>query len=68
VKFPRATRQPNLPQHAQHHLATALDQAEDRRLVLFQRVAARRACQLAAPSEPPLLATSAGWPLCPATT
>ncbi len=55
-------------QHAQHDLPAALDQAEDRRLVLFQRAAARRACQLAAPSKPPLLATAAGWPLCPATT
>ncbi len=55
-------------QHAQHDLATALDQAEDRRLVLLQRAAARRACQPAAPSEPPLLATSSGCPLCPATT
>ncbi len=55
-------------QHAQHHLAAALDQAEDGRLVLLQRAAARRACQPAPPSEPPLLATAAGWPLCPATT
>ena len=55
-------------QHAQHHLAAALDQAEDRWLVLLQRAATRRACQPAAPSEPPLLATAAGWPLCPATT
>jgi len=55
-------------QHAQHHLAAALDQAEDGRLVLRQRAAARRACQLATASEPPLLATAAGCPLCPATT
>jgi len=55
-------------QHVQHDLATALDQAKDRWLVLLQRAAARRACQPAAPSEPPLLATAAGWPLCPATT
>jgi len=55
-------------QHAQHDLSAALDQAEDRRLVLLQRAAARRACQPAAPSEPPLLATSSGCPLCPATT
>ena len=58
----------HIGQHAQHHLAAALDQAEDRRLVLFQRAAARRACQLAAAPEPPLLATSSGCPLCPATT
>jgi len=55
-------------QHMQDHLAPTLDQAEDGRLVLFQRAAAQRACQLAAPSEPPLLATAAGWPLCPAAT
>jgi len=55
-------------QHAQHDLATALDQAEDRWLVLLQRAASRRTCQPAAPSEPPLLATSSGCPLCPATT
>jgi len=55
-------------QHVQHDLAATLDQAENRRFVLFQRAAARRPCQLAAPSKPPLLATAAGWPLCPATT
>ena len=55
-------------QHAQDHLPAALDQAEDGRLVLRQRAAARRARQPAAASEPPLLATAAGWPLCPATT
>jgi len=55
-------------QHAQHDLSAALDQAEDGRLALLQRAAARRACQPAAPSEPPLLATSSGCPLCPATT
>jgi len=55
-------------QHAQHHLAAALDQAEDGRLVLLQRAASRRARQPTAPSRPPLLATAAGWPLCPATT
>ncbi len=55
-------------QHAQHDLSTALDQAEDRRLVLRQRAASRRACQFATAPEPPLLATSSGWPLCSATT
>ncbi len=55
-------------QHMQDYLAAALDQAKDRWLVLLQRAATRRACQLAAPPEPPLLATAAGWPLCPATT
>jgi len=55
-------------QHTQHDLSAALDQAEDGRLVLVQRAASRRAGQLAAAPEPPLLATVAGWPLCPATT
>src|SRR5215210_6487286 len=55
-------------QHVQDHLATSLDQAEDGRLVLLRRASARRACQPTTASEPPLLATAAGWPLCPATT
>ena len=55
-------------QHVQNHLASTLDQAKDRRLVLRQRAASRRACQLATAPEPPPLATAAGWPLCPATT
>jgi hypothetical protein len=58
----------HIGQHAQHHLAAALDQAEDGGLVLLQRAAARRARQSAAAAAPPLLATAAGWPLCPATT
>src|SRR5215217_2145620 len=55
-------------QPAQDHLTTALDQAEDRGLVLFQRAPTRYAPQLAAPPRAPLLATAAGWPLWPATT
>src|SRR3954462_9523695 len=55
-------------QHAQDNRATALDQAEDGRLVFLQRTAARCAGQPATASDPPLLATAAGWPLCPATT
>ena len=54
--------------HAQHHLAATLDQAEDGRLVRLQRAASRRACQPATPPDPPLLATSFGCPLRPATT
>src|SRR3954453_23271395 len=54
-------------QHAQPPLPAALDQTEDRRLVLRQRAASRRSRQPAAASEPPPLATAAGWPLCPAT-
>ena len=55
-------------QHAQHDLTAALDQAQDGRLVLGRRAPAWRACQPATAPEPPLLATAAGWPLCPATT
>src|SRR5215213_333861 len=58
----------HIGQHVKNHLAATLDQAEDRGLVLRQRAAARRACQSAPPAKPPLLATAAGWPLCPATT
>jgi len=58
----------HIGQHMQDHLAAVLDQAEDGRLVLLQRAAARRTCQPAAPCKPPLLATAAGRPLCPATT
>src|SRR4051812_41886075 len=55
-------------QPAQDHLTTALDQAEDRGLVLFQRAPTRYAPQLASPPRAPLFATAAGWPLWPATT
>src|SRR5215213_11495042 len=58
----------HIGQHAQHHLPAALDQAEDGWLLFLQRAAARRSRQSAAAAEPPLLATAAGWPLCPATT
>src|SRR4051812_47126039 len=54
-------------QHAQDHRTTALDQAENGRLVLLPRAPARRAGQPATAPEPPLLATAAGWPLWPAT-
>jgi len=59
---------PHVGQHAQDHLAATLDQPEDGRLVLRQRAAAWRPCQLATASESPLLATAAGCPLCPAMT
>src|SRR3954454_18304609 len=54
-------------QHVQDYLTSALDQAEDGWLVLLPRAPARRAGQPATAPEPPLLATAAGWPLCPAT-
>src|SRR3712207_8313512 len=59
---------PHVGQHAQDDLPAALDQPEDRWLLLRQRAAARRSRQPAAPSRAPLFATAAGWPLCPATT
>src|SRR4051794_32792465 len=55
-------------QHPQHHLPPALEQAEDRRLVLRQRAPAGRAPQPPASAGTPPLATAAGSPLCPATT
>src|SRR3954452_1003538 len=58
----------HIGQHVKDHLATTLDQAEDGGLLLRQRAAARRARPPAAAGAPPLLATAAGWPLCPATT
>src|SRR4029453_14579161 len=47
----------DIGQHLQHDLAATLDQAEDRRLVLFQRAAARRAGQAPSPPKAPLFAT-----------
>lgn len=62
----------HIGQHVHDHLAAALDQAEERRLFLFQRAAAGRAFKPTAPSGPPFLVTATGFPtgfpLCPATT
>ena len=55
-------------QHMQDDVATPLDQAEDRRLLLGQRAPARCALEPAPPPKAAFLATAAGWPLCPATT
>src|ERR1044071_3691337 len=55
-------------EHTNRELATALDQTEDRRLVLLQCPPPRRPRQPAASARAPLFATAAGWPLCPATT
>jgi hypothetical protein len=57
----------HIGQQAQHDLSAALDQPEDRWLVLFQRAASRRTLKPALPSRAPLFSTSADWPLCPAT-
>src|SRR3954449_1296696 len=59
---------PDVGQHAQDDLAAAVQQAQDGWLVLLQRAPAGRAPQAPASAGPPLLATAAGWPLCPATT
>ena len=59
---------PHVGQHAQHDFAAALDQAEDRRLLLRQRAPSGRALQPAPAPEPPFWPPPPGWPLCPATT
>src|SRR4051794_41774483 len=58
----------NIGQHPGHHVAAALEQAQDRRLLLLQRAAPGRGSQPAAPTGTPLSAPAAGWPLCPAPT
>src|SRR3954451_7362879 len=59
---------PHVGQHPQDDLAAPLHEAEDRRLLLRQRAASRRAPQAPPAPRPPPLATAAGWPLWPATT
>src|SRR5690349_18622338 len=59
---------PDVGQHAQDDLAAALEQAEDRRLVLGERAPAGRTPQPPASAGTPPLETAAGWPLWPATT
>jgi hypothetical protein len=61
-------RLPDVGQHLQHHLPAALDQPQDRRLLLVQRAPAGRALQAPPSSKAGFLATAAGLPLCPATT
>src|SRR4051812_30958111 len=61
-------RLPHVGQRPQDDLAAPLQGAEDRRLVLRQRAASRRAPQATPAPRPPPLATAAGWPLWPATT
>src|SRR3954466_6615386 len=51
---------PDVGEHAHDHLAPALEQAEDRRLVLRQRAAAGGASQPPASAGTPLSATAAG--------
>src|SRR3954471_17002468 len=59
---------PDVGEHAHDHLAPALEQAEDRRLVLGERAAAGGASQPPASAGTLLSATAAGWPSWPATT
>src|SRR4051794_4407792 len=59
---------PDVGEHAHDHLAPALEQAEDRRLVLGERAATGGASQPPTSAGTPLLATAAGLPLWPATT
>lgn len=42
----------NIGQHAENHVSTPLDQAQDRRLFLFQRATATRSLEPSAPSVP----------------
>src|SRR3954468_4004580 len=51
---------PDVGEHAHDHLAPALEQAEDRRLVLGERAAAGGASQPPASAGTPLSATAAG--------
>jgi hypothetical protein len=59
---------PDIVEHLQNDVAVALDQAEDRWLLLLQGAPAGGSFEPAAPSEAAFLATAAGLPLCPATT
>src|SRR3954452_1810593 len=52
----------NIGQHVQDHGATALDHAEDRRLLFLQGAAAGHTLQPAATPRPVFFATAAGWP------
>jgi hypothetical protein len=58
----------DIGQHLQHDFTTALDQAEDMRLLF--RPCAPAGCALEPTPSPAaaFLATAAGLPLCPATT
>ena len=58
----------DIGQHLQHDFATALDQAEDWRLLFRQRAPAGCALEPTPSPAAAFLATAAGWPLCPATT
>jgi hypothetical protein len=59
---------PDIGQQVQDDIAAPLDQAEDRRLLFFQRAAAALALQAPPPALAIFFWTAAGWPLWPATT
>jgi len=58
----------HIGEHAQDDLSAALDQAQDRRLFLFERASAARALEPPPPSLATFFWTASGFPLCPATT
>jgi hypothetical protein len=53
--------------HPDHHVATPLDHAEERRCLGFEGAPSAGAPEPAAPTATPLCATSSGWPVWPAT-
>src|SRR3954447_2454474 len=55
-------------QHPENNLAITLDQAQDRRVFLFERATAARSFESSTPPGPTFFWTAAGFPLCPATT
>src|SRR4051794_824465 len=61
-------RLPHVGQQAHGHVAAALEQAEDRRLVLVERAPAESTPQPSASTGTPPSATAAGSPLWPAAT
>src|SRR5688572_12403989 len=50
-------------QHLNHHIATALDHAEDRRFLTFERPASPGPLESPSSAQAPFFATSSGWPL-----
>ena len=57
----------DIVQHADDHLATTLDHAEDRGLLCGEGPAATVPLQSSAPAMPPFFTTCSGLPLWPAT-
>ena len=57
----------HIVQHANNHLATALDHPEDRGFLRCEGPAATFPLEASAPAAPPFFITSSGFPLWPAT-